>query len=402
VVVLRPDGALYLFVTVSDAATPLRAVHLDLRMGQPSGSSVLPDQRILLDGREVGRVRLLDDGRGGDAAPGDGRFTSAALFPREEPARPLVSRFALEFTGIGYEFSDTTLERPFSPLQRPVSIAYAIDSAGIHIPNVIEVGGLDRRTAHVVALVMPLPSPVFPAPDRGAVAMARRYYEVFKYDPDFIVIHQLDFTVGNGTRAYYAGVQNTREGLGLTQFDHRREYGSPDGKLQGVVVAQSGPDPFSHSLTIHELGHRWMAYLDPDLGITAGAHWGPFLDREFSGFDDGRYNDVELYLMGLLPPDSVIPRRVGINGRMIDEVVARHGPRFPSWPDAQVHFRIATVVVHQRPISPVELALFEFLASEFGRPAPEPSRTDTTIRTFFQATGGRAMVTTRIPDDATR
>jgi hypothetical protein len=93
--------------------------------------------------------------------------------------------------------------------------------------------------------------------------------------------------------------------------------------------------------------------------------------------------------MGLLPPDSVLPPVIGLHGTTIGDVIDVHGPRTPAWPDAQAAFAMAAVVIHDRLLTETELALFDFLIAEFGAESAHPLRTNTTVKTFFQATGGR-------------
>jgi hypothetical protein len=153
---------------------------------------------------------------------------------------------------------------------------------------------------------------------------------------------------------------------------------------------------------VHELLHQWAAYLDPALQLSAGAHWSSTFNRTMSGFRSDHYNDFELYLMGLLPADSVQPRQIGANGITIDDVITRHAARTPAWPATQNEFTLAAVFVYHRLLTPAELALFDFLVAEFGMAAPRPGRTDPRTFTFVEATGGRARMTTRIPDDVAK
>jgi hypothetical protein len=250
-------------------------------------------------------------------------------------------------------------------------------------------------------MVMPPAAGFPPTLPRTGNAIAQRYYEAFAYDPDFLITYQPGFRSVAGAAANYFAARSDAAGIGEAPFDRTPLFGSPGG-LRGVVVVGGGGNLQGEGLLVHEIGHNWFVRLDPTLGLSSsdGAHWSG-LDRPFSAFGDGRNNDFELYLMGLLPPDSVQPAQIGTNGLTLQDVIARHGARTPSWPDAASAFTAATVVVAERLLTPEELAVYDFLAAEFGRESADPRRgPDRT--TFFGATGGRARLETRIPDGAAR
>jgi hypothetical protein len=361
----------------------------------------VPRQRLLQNGQEATRVLLRDDGQGGDPVAGDGQFTSGPLTAVDENAPAVASVYPMHLTRLEYRFPEGPAIVALDPASRLRVVFYDVEPARIPPVVVRETGADARRSPHVVSLVLPRTTPTFQSPDRSAAVLARAYYDRFDYDPDFLVTYQLEFMLPSPLSGVFVAAQNDVSGNGASGFDRTVEFGSA-GALQGVVAIAGGPSPISHGLMIHELGHRWMAYVDPDLGISSGAHWGSFLDRAFNGFSNGRYNDFELYLMGVLPPDSVTPRRIGINGVTLDQVIERHGPRTPTWPESQNRFTSVALVVYHRVLTDFEISLFDYLASEVGADAPHPGRTDPDLRTFFQATGGRARLVTRIPDDAAR
>lgn len=154
-----------------------------------------------------------------------------------------------------------------------------------------------------------------------------------------------------------------------------------------------------------ELGHAWLAFVSYDGGAgqsrnmlgRANAHWSFYLDSGGSpvqGHDwldngDGsftaikhdiyEYSDLDLYLMGLLPPEQVAPWFVLENPSncidaasgdgvcadpgaflfeaesytvdatrrdiTIDDVIAAEGPRIPAWPDAPDTYDVSFVLV---------------------------------------------------------
>ncbi|MFO0637456.1 MAG: hypothetical protein U0168_31915 [Nannocystaceae bacterium] len=154
-----------------------------------------------------------------------------------------------------------------------------------------------------------------------------------------------------------------------------------------------------------ELGHAWLAFVSFDQGQgpsrsmlgRANAHWSFYLDSGGSpvqGHDwvdngDGtftalkqdiyEYSDLDLYLMGLLPPDEVEPWFLLENPSncidsaagdgscatpgdflfdadsytvtatrrdlTIEDVIAAEGPRMPSWVDAPDSFDVSFILV---------------------------------------------------------
>jgi hypothetical protein len=264
------------------------------------------------------------------------------------------------------------------------------------VPDVIDVSADARRTGRVVSLVMPPSGSASEGTVATAVDIARRYYDRIGFDPDFLYEAQL-FTRALGSRvsAYFAHARNPIAGIGREVFDATGLYGSP-GRLRGMVRTFQAPGTAGFELLLHEILHCCAVYLSPSLGLTSSTvHWTPALRRDHSGFSRGYYNDLELYLMGLLPADSVIPAVIGSNGVTIQDLVAVEGPRTPAWPEAQRTFSMVTVAVYHRLLTADELAVFDFLAAAFEREARAPTGPGPT---FFEATGGRARISTTIPD----
>ena len=107
------------------------------------------------------------------------------------------------------------------------------------------------------------------------------------------------------------------------------------------------------------------------------------------------FNELELYLAGLLPADSV-PSPLTEQGLTIQDVIGQAGDRWPSWPDTQRGFHAAFIASAREPLSPLEITYLETLAREYGQPESALGLT------FEGATGGRAMLDTRIPEPQTR
>jgi hypothetical protein len=134
------------------------------------------------------------------------------------------------------------------------------------------------------------------------------------------------------------------------------------------------------------------------LGLTTSdGHWSGELDRDRSAFGvDGHclHNDLELYLAGLLPPDSVT-RPLSSGGTTIADVIAAHGARTPPAGEARSDFTAGLLVVTPSPLTDAGLAYFERVARGFGA-LDDPLGTG-----WFGAMGGRSTLDLRLPRPGT-
>jgi hypothetical protein len=279
-------------------------------------------------------------------------------------------------------------------------------------------------------------------------AVLRTFYQHFPDDFDFVgVLEQ----VHSRTNFFYFAVRNTTDGLGLQIFDRPETYGSA-ARLQGILHFPDDTryDPAETSV-LHELSHRWINFSNLQSLRTARPHW-PIstLARGINGFPlndstgaDGtifrweltaqpngtftvrgltdrprNYNDFELYLLGLVPPDSVRPHVVFLNQNQRNELrtggtlggptdtvnvaewIARDGVRAPAYGQAPTVFRMATIVLSRgRLLTREELSFYNAMAkraeSEGGLPVIISTTRFTTLP-FFAATGGRGRLVTGI------
>lgn len=272
------------------------------------------------------------------------------------------------------------------------------------------------------------------------VTPLQRLYQAFPDAFDFLaVVSQVNYYAN---RTYHR-VKNDIAGLGLQDFDYTATYGSA-GRLQGIITYPiSSYFDLGETGSVHEIGHRWMAYLStPSLASTV-YHW-PLSDIAYGimGMSQGldnqgvafpfeivpqpggdyllrcieparEYNDLELYLMGLLPKDSVgthfvftdqtqTPTCGGllhgpVQTLTIADVIASDGERPPA---SQRSFAIATLVLSRgRLLSQDEMAFFDHMA-ERGEERVELPFTSGFSRgmtkPFYLATGGRATLVTQV------
>ena len=118
------------------------------------------------------------------------------------------------------------------------------------------------------------------------------------------------------------------------------------------------------------------------------------------------YSPLELYLMGLLPPDSVPPFQVaedagwvipsvglfrasGIKTVTVGDLIATHGPRVPGFPEAPREFRGVYVVVSSTPLDAGTRNSVDENLADLARPGPRELRS---FPNFWEATEGRGRL----------
>jgi hypothetical protein len=368
---------------------------VSLETPEPTPEAVLtldlipaPGPRVLLQGgAPTTSVVLRDDGAEGDAAAGDGIFTAADLsIGWSGPARPVVD-YEIRVFRITLTTADRTLRRH---VDDELSVrVYGWDGDFV-APELEEIAPGVQATGHVVDLVS---HPLRDFPTRGGLedeqVVARQFFDRFG-DRDFLIIVEL-FARSPiiADCAGYGGVRNLVDGIGIGHSDHSADWGSA-GRLQGVIRFRCPPSATDYVILTHEMNHRWGVALDSSLHLGS-VHWSPNLNRDITAFVDEEFNDLELYLAGWLPVDSVRPLEIGKDGTTIQDLVAIEGARVPDVESSQKDYSAGVVVLYDRPLTPVEIGVLDFWAGEFEKPSSPYFR-----RTFEQATGGRARISTSL------
>jgi len=232
----------------------------------------------------------------------------------------------------------------------------------------------------------------------------------------------------------FFNAKNATKGIGRKEFDDTGLYGS-QGKLSGAVFLRNG-QAIAWGPSLHEFSHNWANYLFDGLsnGESVGAHWGimgqggqlggwigrldtigPNLykapEREsFGPFANGGngvpYSLLELYLMGLIPPEEVLPMQKAVNGHYnapiwneftadslqpytINDVVTTHGPRIPSHETSQKSFRVLFVVLGGTAMTDARFEKMEEYVTSFTKIGDSGY---IGIYNFYQATGSRATL----------
>ncbi len=276
-------------------------------------------------------------------------------------------------------------------------------------------------------------------------SIIRAFYQFFPDEYDFINV--LAQAQAPDIPFHYLAVRNDIVGLGLQIFERAENYGGEN--LKGILHFPNDAlfDPAETSV-LHELSHRWMSFSNlnslrgslPHFPISTMAHGiTGYTIAEDPGYAIFRwqatpldantwsltqvaqprtYNDLELYLMGLLPPDSVGPHIVFMNQNQRDQLrhggtltgptdtitvaewIARDGARSPSYENSQKTFRMATIVLSRgRMLTRDEMAFYHAVAARGESLIPLPAILQTTRFTtmpFYMATGERGRLITRL------
>ncbi|HEU0051755.1 MAG TPA: hypothetical protein VFQ39_01215, partial [Longimicrobium sp.] len=275
--------------------------------------------------------------------------------------------------------------------------------------------------------------------------VVRRFYNYFGDDYDWIATVQPASSPDN---RFFVHVRNEVAGIGVDSVDRGLQYGSA-ARLKGLIHFPLDPyfDMAQYAAS-HEIGHQWINFLRLDPTLAKGApHWpistlaygimgwslpggaGGSFPYRLDANGDGTYrvtrvaepkefNTMELYLMGLLPADSVgefvvfenqdqlAELRAGgtlrgpVRTLRASDVIALHGPRKPAYGQAQKDFRLAVIVLSRgRLLTHTEMAFFDHLAARGEATTELPYAQGLVFgiaKPFGPATGGRARLTTRL------
>ena len=208
--------------------------------------------------------------------------------------------------------------------------------------------------------------------------------------------------------AFYLGLFNDTQGIGLNSFNNRPSFGVPGDHVQGWVMMwnqaswSEGYFTFTQLVLGQEFEYRWALYLDPIAGGRSvqgndgscgrSAHWNFRVDGQGSGMEiaewvgsnpasrqggtlnfnadipDGVFSYPDLYLMGYvagaeMDQESSELRYMDDNNNCSSpyfgpistwdssDIIATNGTRLPSFVQSQKHFSTAWVVLH-RPGAP--------------------------------------------------
>jgi hypothetical protein len=218
----------------------------------------------------------------------------------------------------------------------------------------------------------------------------------------FFINFQADHQLG---AAFYLGLENLVDGIGLNNFIRRALWGVPGDQVEGWVMMWNvnswsggiGPGTgFTRLVLGQEFEHRWGMFLDPIVGgrplqgndgsCGRFGHWNFRVDGQGSGMEiaewvgegpavrvggslnfnediSGVFSPADLYLMGYLSPGEMSSRLSEFrymnnsncfgshNGSILNLnaaiIINANGTRVPTVQDSQKHFRCAWIMVHR-------------------------------------------------------
>jgi|WetSurSiteA1Bulk_404760.scaffolds.fasta_scaffold00141_11 hypothetical protein len=404
---------------------------------------------------------LLDNGQDGDMTAGDRIFTLENI--RRNPDDLFSEESNSSFIGVctvkfvfnyGYTFTEE--------VNISAGMRY-INEGEVSIPEVRKINDTLQYSSHVVNVVVKVDMKsqwdYIEKASAIEIVASKIYYRYFPDDRDFFCKSTTYPTPGTSA-AGYGTVSNNVIGThaaiycenDICMADWSQIYGSK-GRLKGVVDMHYlyGGEP---SLLNHELMHHWAVMLSPELHLDAhDEHWGAvefpctalggfsvnhmyhYKDSIYRSYSDTNYatyyNTLELYLMGLLPIDSVSfpfktlvnfkykgsywlwdstyvpPRREDGFELIADSILyvdkamyLNYMPaRSPDYTVSQKDFTMAQLVVSDRMLSPKEMAFYHYQMEDYEkRILQRCSYKNYVALNFYSATRGRGTITTRLPD----
>ena len=379
------------------------------------------------------KLPLFDDGTHGDRVANDGIYSaqiSMGMTPLLRYHDRTVDRipltvYALDDAGNFAERTDTmNTQVNLGVVHRSLAVTTVSPGAGVHVAS------------HMVNIVLPS------AANHSQEAM-KKVYQYFPDVFDGFAVHLVGTTSFDnfpGGAAVRTGMQGTNQPV----YDGSSAYGSSGVLFSSVYLnADIIGEVFNH-----EFGHATNFWLNkPQLDLTDGTgyHVGPstvqgqmgnsvVLRQQASGdflttygTDDGQYYnrpfaDIELYLMGLLPPASVgheyfvLDKTVNTNNGAgviiprdkvakvsIGDVIRVYGERLPSVVTSQKSFRFVFIAMSETPATPAEIAIINRVAAfqESASTGADFSSAGLfpviSMRPFRSATKGLGEMTTRLP-----
>ncbi len=334
-------------------------------------------------------IAMVDDGSGSDVIAGDGIYT-----------------VSIGMTDILYNFTPDDVYRNFIGYLRlyfgttqigQLNIFADIINSTIPAVDITPVSASVQYSEHLVNIVRP----AFFS-DYQLVPLIQDFYAHFEDNYDFV---NVIYAFPHPENRYHFRMRNDVQNIGIPLFDNTATYGS-DGRLQGCTVFPiptmfDGASPDYQ----HELGHQWVNFLsvppldsavphyplsdlascimgwarEPGQGLTfnydlvpAGSNY-----NMVPNTNPKVYTDLSLYLMGFLPSSSVSshfifndqnqPLDGVLNGPVttvtIGDIISHMGARIPDYGSAQKKFRIATIIVSQDGLLPVNvMRLYDYFS----------------------------------------
>jgi len=306
-----------------------------------------------------------------------------------------------------------------------------------------------QYTSYVANIVLPaaLPDPFGANPTDVAGLqnlITRRFYQAFGDDYDVLNIVYVPAVRNN--RFHYS-TRNNIQGIGESILNNDASFGSA-GRLIGIstfpipTLFDGGERGFSHEFT-----HTFVDYLSFAPFKAGNPHWpystmangimgisiagsnvggdynclltpnGPNLIASSTSQPPKAFNDFDLYLMGLLPPNQVSDQYVVTDTALatscsgvipagsfqrvsVNDIIAGAGARVAPVPaTSPTNYHLGVIVVSQTLLSADEMALYTFFARRSEEQVQLPVHGGLITETdnpFYLATGKRATFNTQL------
>ena len=282
--------------------------------------------------------------------------------------------------------------------------------------------------------------------DEKRHSLVQDIYKKFpdKYDFIFLVLNEPDLPQSIPYYGKLVGVSNAVEGIGKNIYDNSRYYGS-SGKLKSVMHLP-GLEFIRYGPSLHEIAHNWANSAlethnvnSTGTNLTSFPYWGHwgftggsskgqlggfkqssliehggnlYTVEPFGAFANGAnrvpYNELELYLMGMLPLSSVstldmfsditsltvsqtaydftASTRTTYTPESLEELL---GKRVPNHNNSQKNFKLLIVVLTDNPLTEEEWNRVDATAEWFSRKGDD----GTNSYNFWEATSGVGSIT---------
>jgi hypothetical protein len=398
---------------------------------------------------DEGKLELFDDGTHGDQTAGDNLFTHSEVVIPCKIDRFFFHGWDNKWSFLRVELSDGT--------KMGNNYGLVIGLVDPKYKNSFEVTELAPGiTATAYGLFLDDASHEvfsgYPIADvtcgKSNFVAYQKLYSVFNDDFDFAAVMpglQIFRPNGFGENVpYNVLVKNDVQHIGIDIMDNTARFGSTE-RLKSVTYQSFS----SIAIFDHEIAHTWGAAIGQSLGLLSPVytydvnqgHWNENADMQGQlgayFFGDGGaighfayrsenlwrlirntttepYSPLELYVMGLIPPEEVPPIHILTKPDLteqtsitagssrtvtIEEIMAAEGgSRLPSHEDSQKDFTMAFIVAQDHPYDDAAYAFFSLISYQLTS-KEGPSEYQQSLAPFYWATGGRATIETKLPLD---
>ncbi len=411
---------------------------------------------IFYDGNSMAKIQFFDDGTHGDETAGDSIFSIDKLSLPNEYNWIHKNNFLGDATILLDPGSDPfiLIKKDGSQIEEyspnSLSVINFSSKYPLEAPPLVKITDSLYASENVVNLIVKDPPP--PLHEISGEDYVKTFYKYFKDEYDYLMVDYslLPYLDSGGGAAGFVGAKYDTYGIGNTGafFDITSLFGS-QGYLKGEIDL--------YELVVHrfidlnhELLHDWALIIKEMESSNYPGHWGG-IERNSCGFggfgvyngvfskiqkvqgntyrlyaggdefETGKYNDIELYLAGLLSIDSVAfpikglsnitnyrQETPGIDTVYLAEADSEYsitkadllnmlGPRIPDVSSSQKNFKCCLIVPFYRKLTADEFAFLQLLMKSYeGNHFDHPIIEGDNGLTYYEATRGKGSISTEV------